>query len=176
MSKYILIIVGIVIIVAAAGWFIVSQPGAEPNSVESLTKAPDFRLKDYNGNYNSLSDFKGKALVINSWAAWCPFCVDELPDFAIAQEEFKDKVIIIAIDRAESLSIAKKFTDKYKVTEKLVFLMDPGDSFYRSIGGFTMPETIFVDKNGNIRDHKRGIMDLNEIRQKITNPLEISNE
>lgn len=134
---------------------------------DRLDKAPAFSLQNYEGEIVRLSDFEGQPLVINSWAAWCPFCVEELPAFAAAQKEFGDQVIIIAIDRAEPLETAKKYTDELDVTNDLVFLLDPDDSFYRSIGGFSMPETIFVDAAGNILQHKRGPMDLEEIRRRI---------
>ncbi len=78
---------------------------------------------------------------------------------------------MIAINRAESAGVAKKYTDQQGTSNNLVFLVDSADSFYQSIGGFSMPETIFVDKNGNIVDHKRGPMDINEIRQKISKIL-----
>ena len=96
-----------------------------------------------------------------------PFCRKELVGFAVAQKEFGNNVVIIAIDRAESREIAKKYTDELEVTNDLIFLLDPSDSFYHSIGGFSIPETIFVDKNGNIVERKRGPMDIDEIRQKI---------
>lgn len=134
-------------------------------------RAPDFALRDYDGKTVRLADFAGKSLVINIWAAWCPFCRKELVDFAAVQKEFGDKAVIIAIDRAESREVAKKYSDALGVTGDLIFLLDPSDSFYQSIGGFSMPETIFIDKNGAIVDHKRGPMDANEIRQKISNIL-----
>jgi len=112
-------------------------------------------------------------LVINSWAAWCPFCAKELRDFADIQQEFKDQVVIIAVDRTESLGVAKKFTDKLGVTDRLIFLLDPNDSFYQAIGGFAMPETIFVDSKGNITEHKRGPMNQVEIRQKVQKLLRL---
>ena len=87
-------------------------------------------------------------------------------DFAAAQKEFGDDVAIIAIDRAESRKTAKKYTDELGVTN-LIFLLDPSDSFYQSIGGFSMPETIFVDRDGNIAERKRGPMEIKEIREKI---------
>ncbi|MAF13277.1 MAG: hypothetical protein CMI53_00080 [Parcubacteria group bacterium] len=130
-------------------------------------KAPAFSLQDYEGNTVSSTDFAGKSLIVNSWASWCPFCVDELPDFATIQSEFKDDIVIIAINRVESISTAKGFSDKLGVSGKLVLLLDPGDSFYQSIGGFSMPETIFVDTEGNIVEHKRGIMSLSQIRSKV---------
>jgi len=114
----------------------------------------------------ALADFAGKPLVINAWAAWCPFCVKELPDFVLLQKEFPG-VVVIAIDRAESLSTAKSYTDDLGITEDLVFLLDRKDSFYKSLGGFSMPETIFVDKDGVTQSHKRGIMDLDEMRRNV---------
>jgi len=125
------------------------------------------QLNDYNGKPISLADFKGRPLVINSWAAWCPFCRKELVDFAAAQKEFGDKVAIIAVDRAETRDVAKKYTDELGVTDGMTFLLDPSDDFYQSIGGFSMPETIFIDKSGAVSIHKRGPMDPEEMRQKI---------
>ncbi|MEK7636083.1 MAG: TlpA disulfide reductase family protein [Patescibacteria group bacterium] len=130
-------------------------------------KAPNFSLQDYNGKTVNLADFIGKPIVLNSWAGWCPFCRKELPDFVTAQKEFGDKVVIVAINRQESLATAKGYTDTQGTSNDLIFLLDPDDSFYKSIGGFSMPETLFIDKNGAIIIHKRGPMDINEIRQKI---------
>ena len=171
MSSKIIIPIIIGFVVIGAGIFFLqsssSNPVVEnkPPSEENLV--PDLTFKDYNGNDVSLRDFQGKPLVINSWAAWCPFCLDELPDFAEVQKEFGDKIVIIAIDRAESLSLAKEYSDDLGVTNDLIFLLDPKDSFYRGINGFSMPETIFVDRDGVIRDHKRGPMKVNEIRQRV---------
>lgn len=142
MSKA-LIIIGIAVVVAI-GWLVISKTGQPQNPSPAITatqekaltkseleKAPDFHLQDYNGKTVSLADFSGKPLVINSWASWCPFCRQELSDFATAQKEFADKVTIIAIDRAESLAVAKGYTDQQGITNKLIFLLDPSDSFYR---------------------------------------------
>lgn len=137
----------------------------------SSAQIPEFALENYEGVIIKKADFSGKPLVVNSWAAWCPFCRKELADFAAAQKEFGDKVAIIAVDRAEAKEVARKYTDELGVTDDLIFLLDSSDSFYQSIGGFSMPETIFVDKDGNIKIHKRGPMDINEIRQKINEIL-----
>jgi len=75
----------------------------------------------------------------------------------------------IALAIAKRLEVAKRYTDEQGITNNLVFLLDPSDSFYQSIGGFTMPETIFVDRDGSIREHKRGPMTQAEIRIKTQN-------
>ena len=107
------------------------------------------------------------------WASWCPFCTTELPDFAAAQDEFGDTIKIIAIARRESLKKAKKFSDDLGVSDRLIMLLDDKDTFYTTIGGFTMPETIFVDEKGRIKDHKRGFMDLKEVRERIQNAFNL---
>ena len=178
MNKVLAIVIGI-LIVGGVGWLAISSRNASEESTRrtQFEKAPDFALQDYDGKTVRFADFAGKPLVINSWAAWCPFCRKELVDFAAAQKEFSaeggsasgggETVAIIAIDRAESRETAKKYTDEMGVTNDLIFLLEPSDSFYRSIGGFSMPETIFVDRNGNIVERKRGSMEINEIREKI---------
>lgn len=167
------IIIGVVVLIAV-GWLLISNTGdhqnMNPNSnVPSAQseKVPDFALQDYAGKTVRLADFAGKPLVINSWAAWCPFCRKELVDFVTVQKEFGDKVIVIAVDRAESRDTAKKYTDELGVTGDMVFLLDPSDSFYQSIGGFSMPETVFVNSNGDIVFHKRGPMDVKEMRERM---------
>ncbi|MBI3589034.1 MAG: TlpA family protein disulfide reductase [Candidatus Liptonbacteria bacterium] len=166
----------IVLILIGVGWLIVSNRTASNESnrqaqsspaSQTTEKTPDFALQDFGGKTVRPADFAGKSLVINSWAVWCPFCRKELVDFVAAQKEFGNKVVIIAVDRAETRDVAKKYADDLGVTDGLIFLLDPSDSFYQSIGGFSMPETIFVDQKGLVVDHKRGPMDINEMRTKI---------
>jgi len=178
MNKIIFVAVVVVVVSGIIGFFVLKESSNTPkeDTIASLGTVPDLSFFDYSGNTVTLADFKGKPLVVNSWAAWCPFCLKELPDFAAAQKEFGDQVTIIAIDRAESLKTAKGYTDDLGVTDDLVFLLDPKDSFYRSIGGFTMPETIFVDSEGIIQDRKRGVMELDEIRERINRLLTIEEQ
>ncbi len=132
-----------------------------------LGRIPDFSLLDLKGNLINTASFEGKPLIINSWASWCQFCVEELKDFSLAQQELGNQIVIIAVNRGEPFEATKAFTDKLGITDKLVFLLDEKDSFYQAIGGFSMPETIFVDSDRNIVEHKRGPMDEAEIRSKI---------
>jgi thiol-disulfide isomerase/thioredoxin len=166
-------------LVSIATLFVLVGAGCSGTSTDdSATKteqsvfAPKFALQDYNGNTVSSDDFVGRPMIINSWAAWCPFCRKELPDFVTVQKEFENEVVFVAIDRQESLKTAKGYTDEIGITDDLVFLLDPKDSFYRSIGGFSMPETIFVNEEGKIEFHKRGVMDLAEIRDRTKELIE----
>lgn len=171
MTKIISLVIGVLIVGALGSWLLLRDRGAEILPQQELRRAPEFALKDYNGQEIKLSDFRGKAVVVNSWAVWCPFCKEELKDFAAIRKEFGDKAAIIAVDRAEPRDTAKKFSDELGVSDDLIFLLDPDDTFYQSIGGFSMPETVFVDRDGLIRFHKRGSMPAEEIRRRIEDLL-----
>lgn len=147
------------------------QTPATNGSKSGAEQFSGFSLKDYSGKVVTSAQFQGKPLIINSWASWCPFCKVELPAFADAQDQFKNQIVTIAVDRGEPLGVAKQYSDSQGVTGRLVFLLDPSDSFYKSIGGFSMPETIFVNKNGAIAFHKRGPMDASGIKEKIQQML-----
>lgn len=172
-TKTTLSILVVTIVVVAGVWFGVQKnTGTQENndnaplrSASFAGQALDIALQDYAGNTIRLGDFDGP-LVINAWAVWCPFCVKELADFATVQKEFGDQVVIIAVDRAETRDATKDFTDGLGITQDMVFLLDPSDSFYRAIGGFSMPETLFVKADGTIHFHKRGPMPVEEIRKR----------
>ena len=189
MSSKVIILIVVVIVVVFGGFLILrggegysdrineDDPygGGEEVVVEEdgerFDKAPNFSLEDIDGNTVSLSDFEGRVVVANSWAVWCPFCVGELPDFGELQEEFGNEIVVIAINRQESLQKTVGYTDDLGVTSKMLWLLDPRDSFYKSIGGFSMPETLFIDTNQNIIIHKRGPMELQEMIDKVNSVL-----
>ncbi|MBI2673808.1 MAG: TlpA family protein disulfide reductase [Candidatus Zambryskibacteria bacterium] len=161
--------IGIVILLVLGGVFLVMRDrGEKPQSSASdFDTFASISLMGYQGNNVSLSEFRGKPLVINSWAVWCPFCREELPDFAELQKEFGDDITVIAIDRQEPLDKARGYTDELGISNDMLFLLDSSDSFYKSIGGFSMPETIFVNSAGDIVIHKRGPMELEEMREHV---------
>jgi thiol-disulfide isomerase/thioredoxin len=165
-KKYRIAIVGLIIAGLVA--FVVfsdQNKGQTSDGTNGFDGLAQIIFVNYDGKEISLEQFRGKPLVINSWAVWCPFCRQELPDLAQLQEELKDSVTVIAIDRRESLSKAKGYTDDLGITGDMLFLLDQSDAFYRSIGGFSMPETIFVESDGEVVVHKRGLMDLDEMRE-----------
>jgi thiol-disulfide isomerase/thioredoxin len=135
-------------------------------SKASDERAPVFTLNDLDSTLVESTDFIGNPHVINAWATWCPFCRKELADFAELQEEFPG-VPIIAINRGESIGQVKSYVKERGIEGQLVYLLDPSDSFYRSVGGFAMPETLFVQADGSVMLHKRGVMSKSDIREQI---------
>lgn len=171
-------IVGIAIVFVAVTVFLgVRQNGGSLSSLRDAGRdaleqqVPDLTLKNYEGENVSLREIEGEIVLLNSWAAWCPFCVNEIPDFVQAQEELGDQLTVVLINRQESLNRAKTFSDDLGAAGNVITLLDPSDSFYRGIGGFAMPETLLV-KDGSVILHKRGQMSLRELKIVVRSALE----
>lgn len=158
-----------VIIVIAIAVFVISRNGEKSGVGTRIGNlAPDFELTDYNGNKVKLSDFKGKSPVfLNFWASWCPFCVDEMPLMAKVQKEFGNQYVTLAVNRGEDQATGQKFTDTLGVSSEFILLNDEPDSTYPKYNGFSMPYSIFIDKNGVINELKLGPLTEQELRAKL---------
>lgn len=175
------ILVGAVSIAVVATFVFIQRDENKDESAdvprhEQYDKAPDFELKNIDNTSVASSDAVGKIRVINMWATWCPFCVNELPDFVRLQNEFQDTIEVIAINRAEPDQKAKNYIIRNELQNALVFVQDPNDSYYKSIGGFAMPETLFIDDDGNIRLHKRGPITFEEMKTEVEKLLTDNNQ
>lgn len=132
---------------------------------------PDFRLLDLDGNPVHLSAL-GKPAIINFWASWCPFCIEEMPDFQRLHAMIGDRVTLLGINRAESLGTARRFTDQTGV--RYTVLLDLDDDLggrggpYQIIG---MPTTLYVRADGRIDTVKIGFHSLEEMAELAGNLL-----
>lgn len=121
---------------------------------------------DLEGNPFSFDQFRGQVRVVNAWASWSPFCVTELTNLETLANEYADQnVAVIGVNRKEPKEKAQAFLGHIGSFSKTHFAIDLTDAFYTSIGGFSMPETIFYDTKGNIVFHARGAMTLDQMRE-----------
>jgi len=134
---------------------------APPDPVESPggKSAPSFTLQDLNGKPVSLSDFKGKVVILDFWATWCPPCVIEIPHFIELYEQYKDQgfaMVGISLDSA-GISVVKSFARKYQINYPILMTDGQVDRVY---GGITaIPTTFVIDSAGNIRRKYIGYRD-----------------
>jgi len=85
--------------------------------VEAGDRAPDFSLTADNGQGISLSDYRGKWVLLNFWASWCPPCVQETPSLNQLQEEFRDKgLVVLGISEDESQEAYDRFIERFGIT------------------------------------------------------------
>jgi thiol-disulfide isomerase/thioredoxin len=122
---------------------------------KNKTYAPDFSLEDLDGNIITLASFGGKNLIINFWATWCPFCVDEMPDLQKLYENYKDEdLVVIAINIQESKSRVTKFLEDEGID--LPILLDEKGTTAITYGANSIPLTIAVNKEGVVVAGHRG--------------------
>jgi peroxiredoxin len=120
----------------------------EPEELAPGQPAPNFRFPSLNGKMVRLSDYRGKVVLVNVWATWCPPCVDEMPSLQTLYQAFKDEnfeILAVSIDSA-GLEAVAPFMQKHKLTfPALVTSQTTMESIYKITG---VPETFVVDKNG----------------------------
>ncbi len=167
----------LVILCAAAGltYYVYKVPHDRKNAdaTKNLASTETQVFTDLEGNPVTLEEYSGKVRVVNSWASWSPFSIQELKDLETVAAELKDtNVVFIAINRKEPKENAKAFLKSVQPFAHVKFVIDTGDTYYTSVGGFAMPETTVYDIKGNIVEHKRGNMTLDEIRTIALTALE----
>ena len=117
--------------------------------VPDKPEAPDFMLHDINENIKELDDYKGKPIIINFWASWCPPCRAELPSMNKAWKKLKDEGIeMIGINIAEEAETVSDFIKQYPINFP-VLLDESGEELENwSIRG--LPTTFILDSQGRI--------------------------
>lgn len=131
-----------------------------------LEKAPDFKLKDLNGKEVSLSDYKGKNVLLNFWASWCPPCRAEMPDIEKLYQETKNTdTVILAVNLGEDRDTVKSFIDENKYNFDILLDSDQRTAAKYNIS--SIPSWFFIDKDGNIVTSHIGAMSLAQMRSYI---------
>ncbi|MBI4654479.1 MAG: TlpA family protein disulfide reductase [Nitrospirae bacterium] len=112
--------------------------------------APDFELKDTNGNVWKLSDLKGKVVFVNFWATWCPTCKAEMPYKESLYEKMQGKPfqMLGILFRDDPRNLIPYF-QRQKVSAPT--LVDDVNEVARAYGITGAPETFIIDKDGIVR-------------------------
>lgn len=112
------------------------------------TTAPDFTVND-GRNSVQLSKLRGKPVLLNFWASWCPPCVEEVPALVELQKQVGDKVTIVAVSMDEDDSAYRSFTTKHMPG---MFTVRDGDHHSSVLfGTYAYPETFLIDRDGKIQ-------------------------
>lgn len=111
-----------------------------------------------NGETVALSDLKGKVVVMNFWATWCPPCIAEMPSLQKLHEELKSEndIVFMAIEVDQDIDKAAKFMAKNKYTLPLYTV---GSELPEELMSNSIPMTVILAKNGDIIGKQVGMMD-----------------
>ncbi len=115
----------------------------------SFRKAPDFTLQTFSGETLRLSDLRGKPVMLNFWASWCPPCREEAPLLEDTWREYqRTGVVFVGVNVWDSERDARNFLSEYDITYPNG--RDPGTGISIDYGLSGIPETYFIDRRGNI--------------------------
>lgn len=135
------------------------QVGRKTETRTISVAAPDFELKTLNGERVKLSDFKGKKVLINFWATWCPPCVEEMP----AMQEFHDEhaakegVVILAVnatDKESNIDTVKRFVHEFGISFPI--LLDDNGDVLLNYEVLTLPTSLIIDEGGMVVEQLLG--------------------
>lgn len=149
------LLVAIMLLIALAGW-----PAFDGWSMGSRVpavgmQAEDFLLVDLEGRTQSLSQYRGKVVLVNFWATWCKPCTTEMPAMQASFDKLRDKgFVVLAINELEDDVKVREHIKQYGHTFPV--LMDRDNKVANQFGVFGLPVSVFVDEKGVVQEYIKG--------------------
>jgi peroxiredoxin len=117
--------------------------------------AEDFHLADLDGKTQSLSQYRGKIVLLNFWATWCKPCTTEMPAMQASFDKLRDKgFVVLAINELEDEAEVREHIKQYGHTFPV--LMDRDNKVANQFGVFGLPMSVFIDHEGRVQKYIKG--------------------
>jgi peroxiredoxin len=165
MVKKIIAAVVIIALFAVAMVHAIGKEDAQSGSKTGLevgNTPPDFKLNTLSGETVKLSDYKGKKVMLNFWATWCPPCKAEMPEMQKFYETNKDKVEILAVN-IDTQNDVKGFVENAGLTFPI--LLDEKNEVNKDYQIVSIPTTFFINEKGVITQKFIGQMKLEDMEK-----------
>ncbi|MBH0209610.1 MAG: TlpA family protein disulfide reductase [Nitrospira sp.] len=119
------------------------------------TTAEDFRLVDLEGKSQSLSQYRGKVVLVNFWASWCKPCTTEMPAMQTTYDKLREKgFVVLAINELEDEAKVREHIKQYSHTFPV--LLDRDNKVANQFGVFGLPVSVFIDEKGVVQEYIKG--------------------
>ncbi len=167
-----IILIGVVVVLGGV-WTIANRVPGNASSAGELAPAPikghpapNFTLTTTDGQTVSLTDFKGKPVLLNFWATWCPPCRAETPDLQATHREIGDKLTIIGVNMtSQDGGDVTAFMREFGVTYPVV--LDSNGDAARAYNILGLPTSVFIDRNGIISEVFTGAVNKAYVESKV---------
>jgi thiol-disulfide isomerase/thioredoxin len=135
--------------------------------------APTINLKTIDGQIFSLEDYKGKIVLLNFWATWCPPCRQEIPDLIKYQRTYRRQLQVIGVTYPpETGSQVRRFARRARMNYPIA--LGTKETKLRFASSETLPITVIIDAQGNLHDVIEGIMYRDEFNEKVRPMLSVA--
>jgi cytochrome c biogenesis protein CcmG/thiol:disulfide interchange protein DsbE len=104
-----------------------------------------------------LTNLRGRVVLVNFWATWCPPCRIEMPEIQSAYQARRDDLVVLAVNQAEDDDSVKRFVDEFHLT--FLILLDRDQAIGRRFQVLALPTSFFIDREGVIRAVHTGQID-----------------
>ena len=156
----------LVMVVLGISWIQFTRLPLDAANIDQLITAPstgflanDFSLTGLDGKSYQLSAFRGKPVILNFWATWCPPCRAEMPAFERVWQRYNQgDVVILAVNQRESPLTVERF-EQNVVDVSFPILLDSQGEVSRLFAVTGLPTTFFIDAEGRIQSVSMGGMD-----------------
>lgn len=131
-------------------------------------RAPNFELFNLEGVPVQLSDYRGKKVLVNFWATWCPPCRAEMPHMQQFYENYEDEVVVLGVNMTATesdIEAVPAFVEEFGLTFPIV--LDEEGDVWDAYQVFAYPTTLALDENGIIREVFRGAVNYEIMKQTI---------
>ncbi|MBI5317133.1 MAG: TlpA family protein disulfide reductase [Nitrospirae bacterium] len=119
------------------------------------TMVEDFHLTDLEGKSQSLSQYRGKIVLVNFWATWCKPCTTEMPAMQTMYDKLRDKgFVVLAVNELEDDAKVSEHIKQYGHTFPV--LMDRDNKVANQFGVFGLPVSVFIDQEGRVQEYIKG--------------------
>ena len=180
MKQNTFLFVAVIVIALALGiWFGIEQQTAHED--KRIASSPslsfiDFALPDLQGKQRRLSQWRGKVLVLNFWATWCPPCLEEIPLFIDFQEKYKNKglqIIGVAIDTKDNvIDFREVLAINYPILIDTGAGMKIMEQYGNRVG--SLPYSVMIDRDGRIFNNKIGAYSRAELKKLLLPHLNLA--
>jgi len=146
---------------------------ADPGACRAHAKAPNLNLtfKDIQGKSVNLSDYKGKVILLDFWATWCPPCRKEIPGYVELYNTYKSRglvVIGISMDEADDFADVKRVAAQLKMNYPVLVGAGREDDLKPSFGELPLPTSMVIARDGRLCDRHDGLTAKEQVEREIT--------